>query len=184
MDEHPWSWAGSVAWVVITAFFIINLMVAVIRESLIELQNTNEQKRRNKAFKDQKKLINNQTEYLLDETRKVLQLQEEMMAKRLAMQGILLDIATASRVASTDPSASPLQSQKGMLQSMLAEAKSDDEDGDDFERKVGSSIRTKMRNQVGVPPVHGEGENSSSRSLGSGLFKRKPNPRSHKHESM
>ena len=98
MDAHPWAWVGFVVWVIITAFFVLNLMIAVICESLIELQNMGEEKRQNKALKDQKNLINNQTEHLMEETRKVLELQTQMLANQLAMQEILLDIATVTSV--------------------------------------------------------------------------------------
>ena len=102
MDEHPWSWVGFVVWVIITAFFVLNLVVAVICESLIELQNMGEEKRQNKAFKDQKKLIRNQTEYLHHEMKQMLELQKEIVASQLAMQEILLDIAAATGVEPTN----------------------------------------------------------------------------------
>ena len=98
MERHPWSWIGFNAWVILTAFFVLNLMIAVICESLIELQTTNDNKRQDKALKAQKKLVSNQTEYLLHETRKVLALQKEMMARQVAMQELLLDIATSTGV--------------------------------------------------------------------------------------
>lgn len=98
MERHPWSWIGFNAWVILTAFFVLNLMIAVICESLIELQNTHDSKRQDKALKAQKKLVSNQTEYLLSETRKVLSLQREILARQDAMQELLLDVAASTGV--------------------------------------------------------------------------------------
>ena len=119
MDEHPWSWVGFVAWVIITAFFVLNLMIAVICESLIELQNMGEEKRQNKAFRDQKRLIRNQTEYLHTEMKEMLELQKEMIASQLAMQEILLDIAAVTGV---QPTNMQQKSGKSSLKAMIAAA--------------------------------------------------------------
>ena len=122
MDEHLWSWVGFVVWVIITAFFVLNLMVAVICESLIELQNMGEEKRQNKAFKDQKKLIRNQTEYLHHEMKQMLELQKEIVASQLAMQEILLDIAAATGVEPANSEPTLEHGKKSMLGSMIAAA--------------------------------------------------------------
>ena len=39
MEVHPWAWVGFVIWVIITAFFFMNLIIAVICESLFELND-------------------------------------------------------------------------------------------------------------------------------------------------
>jgi voltage-gated sodium channel len=93
MDARPWAWIGFCAFVVITAFFVMNLVVAVICESLLELNHTRDAKRQNKMMKQQRNMIHHQTEQLLEETRQVVELQRLMLTNQLAMQGVLVEIA-------------------------------------------------------------------------------------------
>jgi voltage-gated sodium channel len=93
VDARPWAWIGFCAFVVITAFFVLNLVVAVICESLLELNNVRDANRQNKMMKQQRNMIHHQTEQLLEETRQVVELQRLMLTNQLSMQEVLVEIA-------------------------------------------------------------------------------------------
>ena len=134
------------AWVIITAFFVLNLMIAVICESLIELQNMGEEKRQNKAFRDQKRLIRNQTEYLHTEMKEMLELQKEIIASQLAMQEILLDIAAVTGV---QPTNMQQKSGKSSLKAMIAAAYNEEPSASELEDKTQAEPNVKVyRRQV------------------------------------
>jgi voltage-gated sodium channel len=104
MVVNPFAWIGFCAFVVVTAFFVMNLVVAVICESLLELNNMRDAKRQNKLMKQQRNMIHHQTEQLLEETRQVVELQRLMLTNQLAMQEVLVEIAQHMGARPTAPS--------------------------------------------------------------------------------
>lgn len=93
MVEYPYAWIGVMIFVTITAFFILNLVVAVICESLIELNSMEDEQQKRRMMKQQRNLIAHQTEQLLMETHEVVLLQRQMLFNQLAMQNVLVEMA-------------------------------------------------------------------------------------------
>jgi len=126
--ERPASLIAFCSWVIITAFFALNLVIAVICESLIELNNLKEKKNRNKALKKHQDMIAAQTDQLVEETHRILVLQNKMLQNQALMQQALLEIA-AHMDASTRGNRLSTSSQggkKGALSRLLS-SMSDDE---------------------------------------------------------
>ena len=92
-DARPGAWVGFVFFVVVTAFFFLNLVVAVICESLIELNRMQDAKCQRKMLNQQRDLIADQTKQLLRETHDVVLLQKQMLANQLAMQQLMVEMA-------------------------------------------------------------------------------------------
>jgi voltage-gated sodium channel len=98
MDSgHQWAWVGFVIWVVITAFFFISLIVAVVCESLFELNDIKEKRRQKKMFKHQNNVVKNQTKVLMDENKELLEIQKEMLANQIVMQKTLMEVVDQLR---------------------------------------------------------------------------------------
>ena len=98
MDSgHQWAWVGFVIWVIITAFFFISLIVAVVCESLFELNDIKEKKRQKKMFKHQNNVVKNQTKMLMDENKQLLEIQKEMLANQIVMQKTLMEVVEQLR---------------------------------------------------------------------------------------
>ena len=98
MDSgHQWAWVGFVIWVIITAFFFISLIVAVVCESLFELNDIKEKKRQKKMFKHQNNVVKSQTKKLMDENKQLLEIQKEMLANQIVMQKTLMEIVEQLR---------------------------------------------------------------------------------------
>ena len=89
---YPWAWVGFVIWVIITAFFFISLIVAVVCESLFELNDIKEKSRQKKMFKHQNNAVKNQTKKLMDENKHLLEIQQEMLANQIVMQKTLMEV--------------------------------------------------------------------------------------------
>lgn len=106
MDSgHQWAWVGFVIWVIITAFFFISLIVAVVCESLFELNDIKEKKRQKKMFKHQNNVVKNQTRKLMDENKQLLEIQKEMLANQIVMQKTLMEVVEQLRkYKNNDPS--------------------------------------------------------------------------------
>ena len=92
-DANPYAWVGFLVWVIVTAFFVLNLVIAVICESVIELNNLQEEKRQNKAMKQHRNLILQQTHDLMEETQSISKMQKELLANQLATQQAVTIIA-------------------------------------------------------------------------------------------
>ena len=89
---YQWAWVGFVIWVIITAFFFISLIVAVVCESLFELNDIKEKSRQKKMFKHQNNAVKNQTKKLMDENKHLLEIQQEMLANQIVMQKTLMEV--------------------------------------------------------------------------------------------
>lgn len=102
---HQWAWVGFVIWVIITAFFFVSLIVAVVCESLFELNDIKEKKRQKKMFKHQNNVVKNQTKKLMDENKQLLEIQKEMLANQIVMQKTLMEVVEQLReYKNNDPS--------------------------------------------------------------------------------
>ena len=100
-----WAWVGFVIWVIITAFFFVSLIVAVVCESLFELNDIKEKKRQKKMFKHQNNVVKNQTKMLMDENKQLLEIQKEMLANQIVMQKTLMEVVEQLReYKNNDPS--------------------------------------------------------------------------------
>jgi voltage-gated sodium channel len=86
VDARPWAWLGFCAFVVLTAFFVLNLVVAVICESLIELRQIERKQYSKDIMRQNEEMMSSQTEMLLRETRQVARLQQEMLHNQLQIQ--------------------------------------------------------------------------------------------------
>jgi len=138
MQARPWAWLGICSWVVITAFIALNLVVAVICDSLLELKSMQETKRQNKMIRQQRNLITSQTEELLRETRAMFQLQKEMIANQLEMHTAIL--AVADKVGALEPQENPdesLRTGKQSLATILADMSVSLDDDSDEDRSGG-----------------------------------------------
>ena len=92
MQVYPWAWVGFVIWVVVTAFFFVNLIVAVICESLIEINTHREKKRQGKILRHQNDVVKDQTKTLIAETQQLLKIQNEMLANQIIMERTLIQV--------------------------------------------------------------------------------------------
>jgi hypothetical protein len=92
-QDRPASLLGFCAWIIITAFFILNLVVAVICESLIELTSLKEKKNQNRNLKRHQNMIAAQTDQLVEETERIATMQAQMLQNQLLIQRALLQIA-------------------------------------------------------------------------------------------
>ena len=96
MDVYPYSWLGFVVWVILTSFFILNLVVAVICESLIELHTTaaavDDARNQTELLDEQKDLMETQTQELVDECRQILAIQKHMLSHQRKLEDELVEI--------------------------------------------------------------------------------------------
>jgi len=92
MEVYPWAWVGFVIWVIVTAFFFVNLIVAVICESLIEINSHRDMKRHGKMLRHQDNVVRDQTKTLIAETQQLLKIQNEMLANQIIMERTLLQV--------------------------------------------------------------------------------------------
>lgn len=124
MEAHPWAWVGFVIWVMITAFFFMNLFVAVICESLIEMNNIRDKKRQRKILRHQDDVVKRQTQKLVTETRQLLEIQKEMLANQIVMEKTLLEVVEMLRdngreqEKKTEPAVAGIRSLASLLSAM------------------------------------------------------------------
>jgi len=104
LEGRPAALISFCSWIVITAFFMLNLVVAVICDSLIELNNLKEKKLQNNAMKKHQNMITAQTEELLQETQRLTQIQSQLLQNQVLMQQALLQMAHLDEANSTPKS--------------------------------------------------------------------------------
>jgi voltage-gated sodium channel len=92
MAARPWAWLVFLAWVIITAFFVLNLVVAVICESLIEINKAKEQEMMGEAMQEN----NNkaaasalQMEDLVRQQVHMMNVQQDLIRSQVEMQQTL-----------------------------------------------------------------------------------------------
>ena len=95
LAARPWAWIGFVAWVIMTSFFILNLIIAVITESLIELRHLESKNQAKVLIEHNQNLMAVQSEELLLETRQVAKLQQEMLRNQIEIQNSLKEVLEA-----------------------------------------------------------------------------------------
>lgn len=94
-EARPFASAGFVFWVIITAFFMMNLLIAVVCESLRELAEIQEKKRQKKLMKQQNLMFTNQKRELMHETQQLLRLQQKMIRQQQETNQTLLEVLKA-----------------------------------------------------------------------------------------
>jgi phage-related holin len=92
IEARPWALVGFISWVIITSFFVLNLMIAVICESLIELRNIEGKLQTQIFLRQNQNAMANQTEEIVRETQQVAVLQQEMLNNQLQMQKALKEL--------------------------------------------------------------------------------------------
>mmetsp|Transcript_30663 Transcript_30663/g.50663 ORF Transcript_30663/g.50663 Transcript_30663/m.50663 type:complete len:511 (-) Transcript_30663:118-1650(-) len=92
MTARPWAWVGFLAWVIITSFFVLNLVVAVICESLIEVQKAKDQEKAGAAMEENKNKAAAsalQMHDLVQQQHQMLNVQQDLIRTQLEMQQTL-----------------------------------------------------------------------------------------------
>lgn len=126
--DRPASLIAFCSWIIITAFFALNLVIAVICESLIELNNLKEKKNRSKALKKHQDMIAAQTEQLVEESQRILFIQNQMLKNQALMQQALLEIAAHMDRSTREKSMSTSSQGKGALSRLLSSLSDEDFD--------------------------------------------------------
>ena len=90
MEVNPWAWIGFCMWVVVSAFFFVNMIVAVICEALFEISGNRDRKRQQKLLANQDKAMKDQTTTLISETQHLMEMQKEMLANQIMIQRTLM----------------------------------------------------------------------------------------------
>jgi hypothetical protein len=97
IDERPWALIGFIAFVIVTSFVVLNLFVAVICESLIEFSQLENSRQTKHLVMENQVMTDLQTEDLLQETRQVAQIQQEMIKNQLDLEKSLTELLVKLR---------------------------------------------------------------------------------------
>lgn len=95
MESNPNAWIGFVVWIIITAFFFLNMIIAVICDSLREMAEIEQRKREKKLMKSQKAMLKNQRKEFQTELEKDRKIQETLLEQQQITQSLLFDILKA-----------------------------------------------------------------------------------------
>ena len=89
LDARPWAFIGFVAWVIITTFFFLNLILATLTESLVRFSELETNRVTRRLIEQNENTTARQADELLRETRQVSQLQQELIKDQLDSQKAL-----------------------------------------------------------------------------------------------
>lgn len=92
MHAQPWAWITFFAWVVITAFFVLNLVVAVICESLMEIHQSKDKEEAGSVIEENDNKATAtalQMEELIQQQHHMLGVQQDLIRTQVEMQQTL-----------------------------------------------------------------------------------------------
>lgn len=92
MVARPWSWLAFLAWVIVTSFFVLNLVVAVICESLIEIQKAKDQEKAGALIDEnanKQAASAMQMDDLIQQQHHMLNVQQDLIRTQVEMQQTL-----------------------------------------------------------------------------------------------
>ena len=95
METDPSAWVGFIVWIIITAFFFLNMLIAVICDALRELGEIEQRKREKRLEHKQNALFKNQERKIHDELERDRQIQALILEQQRITQTLLLDVLKA-----------------------------------------------------------------------------------------